>query len=158
MKKTVMLLMLALLCSASFAQMVDDNPSVVRSGNSYLVGDVFMNKKEFMGYLQSQDAVSYQLFHSAYRLSNTGWGLFAGGLLLEAIGAGINTGDAARVGVTIASVGSLSLISGIVCLGVGYSRMHNTPTLYNARLESKKSNISFNVVTSRDGVGIAMRF
>jgi len=158
MKKIVLLSLLVLMCTTSFAQTEDENPPVIRSGNTYVAGYQVMNKKAFMGYLQSRDAVSYQLFQSAYTLSNIGWGLFGGGLLVECAGSAVYYNAEKSAGNIIYSVGSSAVISGIICLAVGYSRMHDIPITYNARMQQKKSNISLNVVSSHDGVGIALSF
>jgi len=158
MKKIVLLSLLVLMCTTSFAQTDEENPPVIRSGNTYVAGYQVMNKKAFMGYLQSRDAVSYQLFQSAYQLSNVGWGLFGGGLLVECVSTALFVNNYDIAGNLLYSASSCITISGIVCLAVGYSRMHDIPLTYNARIAKQKSNISLNVVSSHDGVGIALSF
>lgn len=106
-----------------------------------------------MGFLQSRDAVNYNYFRSAYRLLNAGWGLFSGGLAVGIVGAFFG-------GYIVSSVGGIANTAGIVCLAVGYARMHNTVNNYNALNANRlrKSAVDVALQSSQDGIGLAIRF
>lgn len=157
------ILFLACLLAATFsAQAQSAGSFVVRSGNTYTVEGQSLDKKGFMNYLQSHDQVVYQDFSKAYKLSNTGWGLFGAGLGMEVVGFGVMVGSAVQAGVDIATDQDLSHIkgvlvgellffiggaldlSGIVCLGFGYGRMHKAADIYNVQVQQKyKAQLSF---------------
>ena len=180
MKRLLIILFFAAVSMTAMAQVSDSScVPVIRIGNTYRVGDQFMNKKAFMGYLQSRDAISYQSFRSAYRLSNVGWGLFGGGLALSVGGFGVilassvnaattpkadekTVTSAALGGYTMMIIGDLTTISGIVCISLGYVRMHSTADSYNAyygnRRQSTSVGINACLQTSSDGVGLALKF
>lgn len=154
MKNVVFAVLFALISIPATAQ-VDNSAFVVRYGNTYIAENMTMNKKAFMGFLQSRDAVNYNYFRSAYRLSNVGWGLFGGGLAVSVVGAFFG-----QVGAVVSSVGGLANTAGIVCLGVGYARMHNTVNNYNAirAYGQQKPAVNVTLQSSTDGIGFAIRF
>lgn len=152
MRKIIFAVLLAMVFIPAIAQ-VGDFSFVIRHDNTYIVGSVTMNKKAFMGFLQSRDAVNYNYFRSAYRLSNAGWGLFGGGLAVGIVGAFFG-------GYIVSSVGGIANTAGIVCLAVGYARMHNTVNNYNALNANRlrKSAVDVALQSSQDGIGLAIRF
>jgi len=159
---------------------------VTRVGNTYSVGNNAMNSKAFMGYLQSRDAVSYQTFRSARNLANAGWGLLAVGLACEIASVPMliygtmntaksvtseTTGDeAAKKADQIANIavasemmligGGLVSTAGVVCISLGYVRMHETAEIYNGTMSYRRKQAGMNVAlqSSRDGIGIALQF
>lgn len=159
------ILFIACLLAATFCAQAQTSSFVVRSGNTYSVDGQSMNKQGFMNYLQSHDQVIYQDFSKAYKLSNVGWGLFGSGLGLETIGFGIMMGEAIKTGVDASKekeinpaeitagmtigylmcfIGGALDLSGIVCLGVGYGRMHKAADIYNVQVQQKyKAQLSF---------------
>jgi len=159
---------------------------VTRIGNTYMVGNTAMNSKAFQGFLQSRDAISYQSFRSARTLANTGWGLLAVGLACEISAIPMlvyGTFDAAgsttqattgeedlKQSAKIADIvvaadlmivgGSLVTTAGVVCVSLGYVRMHQTADNYNALQSHRRKSTGVNVAlqSSRDGLGLAFQF
>jgi len=161
MKKLFFSLILVLTSISAFAQ-DDVSYYVVRNGNTYIAEGMTMNKKEFLGFLQSRDAINYSTFQSGYKLSNVGWGLFGGGLLLECIGIPfLWTNYNTNLGYTFTVTGDLINTAGIICLAVGYARMHNTVNSYNTMTASRRNQqpaVAFALQSSRDGIGLAIQF
>ena len=146
MKKIVFLFCLL---AVAFCAQAQSSSLVVRTGNKYIVDSRTYNKKEFCRYIDGRDMQAYQKFKSGMRVANAGWALFGSGIGLEFVGFGVMVGSAVQAGADIATKQDLSNIkgvligelitcigtavdlSGIVCLGVGYGRMHKAADLYN---------------------------
>lgn len=172
MKKVLSLLLLAVLTLSATAQQIN------RNGNTYVVDGQLMNKKDFAAYMQQNAEASWsKQFSDALHLSKVGWGLFGGGLALDVVGvatAAVGAVQAANstasdesitasvlttslIGGLICAAGEGCLISGIVCLGVGYSRMHNTADGY-AMSRYQKPTAYWSIQKSSNGLGLALHF
>jgi len=69
-----------------------------------------------------------------------------------------NTGVAAA-GVAFYIIGSCAVTASIVCLGVGYARMHNSADIYMANYNNaRKPQAYLQLQTSKDGLGLALKF
>lgn len=169
MKKIFSFAVLLALAVGAMAQ-----SSVVRSGNQYLINGQTMNSREFKGYLQNTCPEAFSKFNSGYKTAIAGWVLFGGGLGLElggiatSIASGVKAVEStsgatpAEVGGVIAGplmyvTGALAVGSSIVCLAVGYARMHNTVDVYNVSC-AKKPMAEFHLTSGANGVGIACQF
>lgn len=165
------LLALLLVMMTGWMTMQAQSP-VVRNGNVYVVDGQVMNKAAFNGFLKNTSPEAYTKFNSGYKLSKAGWGLFGTGLGVEvaaiamaaatpAVAAKEMSGSAATgyaMGVTLAYIaGSAMTTSGIICLAVGYGRMHNAADLYNVTRESKQT-AELHVTAGANGLGLACRF
>lgn len=144
--KHFLLFFLMVLPMLAVGQVQDSSASitVVRKGNTYMVGDLRMNKQAYRGYLKNTCPEAYSQFDRGYKTAMAGWGLFAAGPALVGgssmfwIGASFgydpnNTPAQERHRVAVFSsnfaltcLGCASFVSGIVCLGVGYGQMHRT--------------------------------
>lgn len=158
----------------SVSQLTPDSASLVtRDANKYIANGEIMNKKAFMGFLKSRDAIAYKQFRTGYNLSLAGWVLLACGIPIMATGYVMTKEYMLEEALTLGYIGNkgkiyaaffttilscAATVSGIVCLGVGYARMHNTVNTYNASITNRKPVVTFNLQSSRDGLGIAMRF
>lgn len=142
---------------------------VVRVGNSYLVNGKSMNKVAFNDYLSKTCPDAFAKFDNGYKLSKTGWGLFGGGVGLcfasvvcGMVGA-VNISQPEQVNglvgasVAMGIVGDCMTTAGIVCLGVGYGRMHNAADMHNVGCV-KKPVAEFHLTTGGNTIGIACRF
>lgn len=140
---------------------------VIRKGNSYILNGYIMDKKAFQNTLYSTCPTAYNHFNKGYKLSNVGWGLFGGGLgvatvgvLLSGIGAIQSTNGQTNYGAALGSffiiAGSDVATAGIVCLSIGYGKMHNSVDLYNIKVEARqpKPTLSFNY--TGNGAGLAL--
>ncbi len=161
------------------AQAQTQQSCVIRSGNTYIVDGQAMNKKAFDGFLKNTNATAYNKFNNGYKLSKAGWGLFGGGLGLETVAfimaaatpavamkAADNASDEAVVktsvgyttGMALAYIaGAAATTAGIVCLGVGYGRMHNAADVYNVDCQ-KKPVAELQLTAGRGTIGLACKF
>lgn len=165
----------------SVSQLTADSASLVtRDANKYIANGEIMNKRAFMGFLKSRDAVAYNQFRNGYNLSLAGWVLLAcGGVtmivglcglapnlgllmvgfpLLKATGEDKDIENKTETFSWILLTGMATTVASVVCLGTGYGIMHNTPKIYNGNITKRKPVVTFNLQSSRDGLGIAMRF
>jgi len=161
--------------------------TVTRVGNTYMVDGTAMNKRAFMGFLQSRDAVTYQTFRSAYQLAGAGWGLLAAGLALEIssfpvlMAGSVKSSQYAAenpteegskeaadgvyssvlAGYVMLIGGDIITVAGVTCISLGYVRMHQTADCYNATQKYKRkkaAGVNVALQSSRDGLGIALQF
>jgi len=182
MKKIILIIVLVVAAISANAQQTTNYP-VVRNGNTYLTDEGAMNKRAFLGYLQSRDAIAYNSFRSGYNLSQVGWGLFGAGLGMEVISipmliVGLGEGsttyvsknkDVVAVATSLTSltlgaytmmyVGGAMATSGAICLIVGYVRMHNAADTYSfTHARQQQPAVALGLQASRDGIGLAIRF
>ena len=164
---TMVLLLAACLC----ADAQTNGSLVIRNGNTYIADGKSMNKKEYMNFLQEQNSMAYGNFQKAFKLSKQGWALFGTGLGLGvggfatiiasgALGMSGNVQDlppVALVGAGLFFVGDCLTFSGIVCLGVGYGRMHNTVDIYNVEVDrQQKTTAQLRLNYTGNGAGLAL--
>lgn len=137
MKKFFAVLLIGILSMSAMAQ-----SPVYRIGDKYMMDGKMMNKREFKGYLQNTCPEAFQLFNNGYKLSIAGWVCLSTGVVANSVGSTMlrmylrsNISDRKQymydVGYTLTSIGSSAAVAGIVCLSVGYSRMHKSVHLYN---------------------------
>ncbi len=181
MKKllTIVCLLLAAIC----AQPVQSASLVVRSGNKYIIDNRTYDKKGFCRYIDGRDMQVYQQFKSGMRVANAGWGLFATGGALNIAGIGMIIGGADNAvrtetgasatakqgdieaivateagGIVVGGIlaivaGSLLQTSSIICLGVGYGRMHKAADMYNV---SVQNHFRAELRPATSGIGLAL--
>lgn len=168
MKKIVFLFCLL---AVAFCAQAQSSSLVVRAGNKYIVDSRTYNKKEFCRYIDGRDMQAYQKFKSGMHVANAGWGMFGTGLGLEVVGLGVMVGSAVQAGADIATkqdlsnikgvligelitcIGTAVNLSGIVCLGVGYGRMHKAADMYNV---SVHNHFRAELRPSSTGIGFAL--
>lgn len=149
-------------------------PSVYRSGNYYFVGTEQLSMKEFMWYLEDTRDELYKDYHSGYVVSKVGWPLFYIGLSVTVVGSFFSiigalvtphsqAGNGEEMQATINSIalpialsGAAVTGAGITCLGVGYARMHKVGDMYNVVHPNKQPETELKVISSANGVGIAL--
>lgn len=160
------LLLLALVMMTGWMTTQAQSP-VIRNGNDYVLDGQVMNKVAFNGYLQNTCPEAYNKFNSGYKLSKTGWGLFGAGLGVEVAALAMVFAYPAvatqntygyLTGMTLAYVaGSGMTTAGIVCLAVGYGKMHNAAELYNASCASRQT-AELHLTAGPNSIGLACKF
>jgi len=175
MKKLFLLAIVALSAMTMSAQ------SIMRAGNTYYVDGMSMKKAAFAMHMQQNAEANLAMqFQNALKLSNTGWGLFGAGLGTSAIGGIVSLAGTVQhytqcaqgadgetpvvtsvpaatvIGALIAAAGEGLTIAGIVCLGVGYSRMHNTADMY--AYSQRKTQAYLSLKANQNGLGLALNF
>ena len=115
-------------------------------------------------------------YRKADALWKTGWGLFGAGIGLTAFGAtyGVLTGFGVGTfppekrtpemyarpiaGWAICGVGSGMLIASVPCLAVGQVRRKAAKKIFDEQCGQEQPPLTFNIQSSSNGLGIAMRF
>lgn len=137
MKKIFALFLTCILCLSAMAQ-----SPVYRVGDKYMMDGKMMNKREFKGYLQNTCPEAFQLFNNGHKLGIAGWVCLSTGVVINSVGSSMlsvylrsnsNTRKSYMydLGYTLTSLGSSAVVAGIVCVSVGYTRMHKAVNLYN---------------------------
>ncbi len=164
MKKFFALLLIGILSLSAMAQ-----SPVYRIGDKYMMDGKMMNKREFKGYLQNTCPEAFQLFNNGYKLSIAGWACLSTGVVVNSVGSTMlriylrsNTSERKAymydLGYTLTSLGSSATVAGIVCLSVGYSRMHKSVHLYNLE-KAHRPDIRFVFGLNNTGdMTVAMQF
>lgn len=161
MKKFFVLMLVSIVSLSAMAQ-----SPVYRIGDKYMMDGQVMNKEAFKGYLKNTSPEAFALFDNGHKLSIAGWTCLSVGVVVNGVGSFmVNkyiSGNAKKdisysIGSGLTSLGSAATASGIVCLGVGYARMHKAANLYNID-KAKRPDLNFAVVAGDNGVGLAMQF
>lgn len=161
MKKIFTMMLMCIVTLGAMAQ-----SPVYRIGDKYMMDGQMMDKKAFEGYLKNTSPAAYALFNNGRKLSIAGWSCLSVGIVTEGIGSamvrGFITGKSKKavslgIGSALASLGAGASSVGVVCLSVGYSRMHKAANLYNIDT-AKRPDLNFAVVADDNGVGLAMQF
>ena len=150
--------------SAPIVITINNTTSVVRNGNTYMYGDLVMNKGKFAEWLNEQNCPSaYQQFSSGLRIASGGWCLMALGLAID-LGSVIlyATNKSSRPSVPAVALGVIGGALEIACIptiAVGYSKMHRSVYVYNASC-SKTASVQpyWAVQASSNGLGLAYHF
>lgn len=159
--------------------------SVVRTGNTYVVDGQSMKKGAFAQYMQaSAEQQLATKFKSGLACSKAGWSLFTVGLASEVAGAALAAQGIINIvqdvqagttdkdfesiyaavtadkmtfaGVALIAASPLFTLSGIICLGTGYGRMHNAADMYAAKRSQPQAYLSYGV--SPGQVSLAVNF
>lgn len=143
---------------------INNAQSVIRSGNTYMYGDLVMNKGQYGEWLKGQNcSIAYQQFESGSKLANGGWFIMALGLGLDLgsviISATNKTGRVSAPAIALGLIGGAFEIACIPTIAVGYSKMHRSVDVYNASCKSTASVKPYwSVEASNNGLGIAYNF
>ena len=135
--------------------------SLIRSGNTYMYGDLIMNKGAFEDWLIEQNCpAAYEQFHRGQKLSNGGWFMMTVGLALDLGGTIILCkSDNKTVGGVLIGIGGAFEIACIPTIAVGYSKMHKSVDIYNASCKSTTfARPYWAVQASSNGIGFAYHF
>ena len=198
MKKALFAVVLLLATAAGFAQVTQEKENVVyqvtvnkndpstradyqkvlmRSGNTYFLGNQVMDKKAYIRFLETNCPAAWQKANSGYKTATAGWcllgigaGFELGGLigLIATAGSTINSdydyaeADAkmhTALGLTaVYCVGAFSIVASIPTIAVGYAKMHNSVDVYNVACTTAQVRPYWSVQTSRNGIGLAYNF
>lgn len=139
-------------------------PSLTRSGNTYIYGDLVMNKSAYENWLKEQNC------QAAYKQFLSGRSLAGGGWFMLVLGLGLDLGSAIMIvtnksnninpaAIALGVVGGGFEIACIPTLIVGYSKMHRSVDIYNASCKTTASAKPYWAIqASNNGLGIAYNF
>lgn len=160
---------LAMMLIGIFSLSVMAQSPVYRVGDKYMMDGKMMNKREFKGYLQNTCLEAFQLFNNGHKLSIAGWACMSTGVVVNSVGSSLlsmyfrTTGTARKeymysLGYTLTSLGSSAAVAGIVCVSVGYTRMHKAVNLYNIE-KAKRPDLRWVFGLNQSGdMTVAMQF
>lgn len=134
---------------------------VIRSGNTYMYGDLVMNKGAFEDWLNEHNCpAAYMQFNSGRRTASAGWSLMITGLTLDLIGTILAVKvKEATFGYVFMGIGGALEIACIPTIAVGYSKMHRSADIYNASCRSTASIKPYWAVqVNANGIGLACHF
>lgn len=185
MKKVILATMLAVLAIVAKAETSIESttlPPTVRVGNTYIVGTQDMHPRAYRGYLQNTCPQAFRQFDRGYKTATAGWILLGAGPILgialpfplfashrdfphHGHDATQEEWDALRrsedlksgLGVAFCVLGGVSILSGIICLGDGYRRMHNSAKIYNVSCSSENSTY-WTLDSHGNDIGLAFHF
>jgi len=154
----------------------DPNSLIVKKDNYYLLGDQQMDEAQYVEFIKANCAAAYEAYEKANNLRQTGFkllgsgiGISAGGVTVLALG-GILSGvlgsnvpmiPCGIIGGVFTGVGGGLLIGSIPCLVIGSVKKNNSYEVYNENCSlsvPSTAKLEFNLQSSQDGLGIAMRF
>ena len=127
---------------------------VLRKGNKYTYKGIEMSSNDYANFLMQNDPEVFDIYKRAHSVSLWGWGIIGTGALFCCIAPCVEKREDLALGLVI---GTLTMAAGGVTVFVGYKRMHRTVDSYNARV-GKRSSISCSVITSQNGIGLALKF
>ena len=139
-------------------------PSLTRSGNTYIYGDLFMNKNDYENWLKEQNCqAAYKQFLSGRRLAGGGWFMMALGIGLDLgsiiVAATNRTNNIPAAAIAFGVIGGGLEIACIPTLIVGYSKMHRSVDIYNASCKTTaQAKPYWAIQASNNGLGIAYKF
>ena len=136
--------------------------SVIRSGNTYMYGDLFMNKYAFEDWLKEQNcSAAYTHFSSGRKTANAGWALMATGLMADLVGTiiTVKSKSGGTAGYVLMGIGGALEIACIPTIAIGYSKMHRSVDVYNASCKNTASVKPYWAIqASSNGIGLAYHF
>lgn len=127
---------------------------VSRKGNKYTYKGIEMSSNDYANFLMQNDPEVFDIYKRAHSVSLWGWGIIGTGALFCCIVPCEGKREGLALGLAI---GTFTMAAGGVTVFVGYKRMHRTVDSYNARV-GKRSSISCSVITSQNGIGLALNF
>ena len=96
--------------------------------------------------------VAYKEYRKGKTINYTGWGLFAGGIALNAVGLSLLSYGAWDAGSATIAIGSMTTLASIPTIIIGQYKINNAYKKYN------NQNLSLNFGINSTGVGLALQF
>lgn len=133
------------------------------SYNEYKIGGQWVTRKEYYNFINNRNCIpAYQQFQTGKKCVIAGWAALGSGLAIMTIGLSCLAEDG-EGGVIACCVlapigGATAVCAGIPLLSVGYSKMNNAYKKYNEYCspDKKPSYVSFNLQSSKNGLGFAI--
>lgn len=153
---------------------VDPSLMMTKSDDFYVLGDLRMDEAQYVEFVKANCTPAYEAYQKAFQLRKTGFtllgmgiGFAAGGTTFIVLGSifGATVSSGLGLAFTIpgsifAGVGGGLLIGSIPCIAVGTVKKNNSYEVYNevCARPSYATKLEFNLQTSQNGLGVAMRF
>ena len=125
----------------------------------YSYGTMQMDRKAYEDYIFNNCPEAFVKYRIGRQTATAGWVLFGFGCVMSAVGWGIVEIDPFEMGVSIGSIGVISVFTSLFVLPIGYHFQYSSADVFNNKCTSKRTaSCTFNLQSSRDGIGIALTF
>ena len=154
----------------SFGGMNGELGEIQKFGDSYILNyqgkPISMDEAAYIRFIQQNSPKSWKRYRQSTQLIGAGWGLFGSGLACLAMGIPMWAVEGSRryygsdmyiAGVFFTTLGSTTTACSVPLLAVGYYTRKNNYEYYNQTVRYR-SQFSLNLQSSKDGIGLALRF
>ena len=132
---------------------------ITRSGNSYFYNGKSMSESEYVAFIQNNCYEAWQSHQNGKKLVKNGWTFFGVGLGCFVISIPLAFAPySIYYDPILWGAGSGFLISSVVCLPIGYSRVHNSHEIFNQQCAKRTAKLELGLQTSQNGLGLALKF
>ena len=122
------------------------------SPRNYYHEGKFYHRSQMEDLLKNSCEVAFQEYRKGKTLNYVGWGLFAGGFVLDAAGIALMNYGALESGWALLTLGSATTLASIPTIIIGQYKINNAYKKYN------KQDLSLNVGVNPIGVGLVLQF
>ena len=119
--------------------------------NYYHKGQLY-HRSQMADLLKNTCDVAYKEYRKGKTINYTGWGLFAGGIALNAVGLSLLSYGAWDAGSATIAIGSMTTLASIPTIIIGQYKINNAYKKYN------NQNLSLNFGINSTGFGLALQF
>lgn len=136
----------------------------------YTYGNMQMDEKAFQKFLQNNNRIAYMTYMKGQKQKTAGWWVLGSGATLLTIGAltAIVNEFATRdefvyydtltASYVMLSIGATTTITSIPLLCVGHNRQKKAINMFNEQNSVQEPELSLNLQTSQNGIGLALSF
>ncbi len=123
-------------------------------GNNVMQNGRTLTRQEYIGLLQNTCPEAWTKYNEGSKLIKWGWGLFGSGLGLGLVGGLVCIGEPIS-GLTLSCAGACAAIACIPVICIGSKRQRESVDVYN---QACMPYISLNLISGKDGIGLAINF
>lgn len=131
-------------------------------GGNYYLNDKMMTKSDFRYYLMKNCMPAYNYYKKCSDMAYSGLALMSAGALIMIFGGAFLDELDDGKGAIMLCVGAATLLVGTPLCGVGFGCRNKACYIYNERCANTAYNrnrgVHLNLQTSKDGLGIALKF
>ena len=132
---------------------------ISKTGNSYFYNGRSMSETEYVALVQNNCYEAWQSYKSGKNLVKDGWKFFGVGLGCFVVSIPLAWAPySIYYDPILWGAGGGFLISSVVCLPIGYSRVNNSHEIFNQQCARRTTALEFGISTSQNGIGLAMKF
>ncbi len=132
---------------------------ITKSGGTYFYNGKSMSESEYVAFVQNNCYEAWQSYQSGQKLVKSGWTYFGVGLGCIVLSIPLAFAPYSLYYDPILwGLGGGFLISSVVCLPIGYTRMNNSYEIFNQQCARRTAKLEFGIQSSQNGIGLAMKF
>ena len=135
------------------------SPFITKSGNTYFYNGKSMSETEYVNFIQNNCYEAWQSYQSGKNLVKNGWTFFGVGAGCFVLSIPLAFAPySIYYDPILWGAGTGFLISSVVCLPIGYSRVNNSHEIFNQQCARRATALEFGIQASQNGIGLAMKF